>query len=127
MLKDEIGKRGEQLASDFLKRHGYKIITHNFRTRSGEIDIIGYESETICFIEVKTRSGLEFGEPEESITPSKRNQLIKTALYYLKRHKIPETIPVRFDVISVMIPIGHLTTPKITLFKNAFSLCGDLL
>jgi len=115
----DTGKRGETLAVDFLKKSKYKIIEQNFRSRWGEIDIIGYNDKTICFIEVKTRTNTDFGRPEESVTRSKQQQVIRTARYYLKRKKILENIPCRFDVVSVIL---KAVSPEINLIKNAFIL-----
>jgi putative endonuclease len=111
------GKQGETLAVDFLKKNKYKIIEQNFHSRWGEIDIIGYNEKTICFIEVKTRTNTEFGRPEESVTRAKQLQIIRTARYYLKRKKIPDNIPCRFDVISIIL---REPSPEISIIKNAF-------
>lgn len=112
------GKQGEIIAVDFLKKNKYKIIEQNFRSRWGEIDIIGYNEKTICFIEVKTRTNTEFGRPEESVTRAKQLQIIRTARYFIKRKKIPDNIPCRFDVISIILEGSF---PEINLIKNVFT------
>ena len=80
----ELGESGEQLAVEFLSSKGYKILERNFKSKLGEIDIVAKDKKTICFIEVKTRSNLEKGLPQESITMRKQHQISKTALSYLK-------------------------------------------
>lgn len=117
-FKLELGRKGEDAALDFLKKEGYKIIKRNYKNKLGEIDIIAKDNTTLCFIEVKTRTSLSFGFPEEAINLHKRRQLNKVALSYLKQYNL-FNIPVRFDIISVI-----LNDPEkidIRIIKNAFS------
>lgn len=102
------GKRGEEIASNFLQKNGYKIIERNFSKRYGEIDIIALDlgsinnkkEQTLVFVEVKTRKSQEFGSPLEAVTPFKLRSLIKTAQYYMLTHKnLPQNI--RMDAIAV--------------------------
>lgn len=86
--RKKLGNWGEDLASSFLKKKGYKIIETNFRTRFGEIDIVCKKGDKIVFIEVKTRSGEMFGAPEESIDGRKRHKLEMTAYQYLRQKKL---------------------------------------
>lgn len=79
------GLKAEEVAVDYLKRNNYQIVTTNFYSKFGEIDIIAYKNNTFHFIEVK--SGVNF-EPIYNITPSKLNKIIKTAKYYIKINKI---------------------------------------
>jgi putative endonuclease len=110
----EIGLRGEAIAQDYLKKHGYKIVLTNYRCRFGEIDIIAQEKSCLVFIEVRARSSDDFGTPEETITPRKKDKLIKSASYYLSSHNnLPPLI--RFDFIGItMVGKG----PQINLIKN---------
>lgn len=99
-----LGKKGEQLAADYLNRHGYRIIERNFKARYGELDIIATElateQKTLVFIEVKTRIGRQFGLPEEAVTPRKLAEVVKTAQYYKLLHpELPESL--RIDVIGI--------------------------
>lgn len=116
----DFGKAGENRAEVFLKHNGYKILVRNYRTKLGEIDIIAKDKNTVCFIEVKTRSDEKFGLPVESITNTKQRQIIKTATVYLKENNLLEK-RARFDVVSV---IGAEEGQKIEVIKNAFSLDG---
>ena len=110
-----LGERGEGLAVGFLLENGYKIITKNFRTRIGEIDIIARDNKTLVFVEVKTRESLEYGRPFESVNKHKRRKIANVALLYLK--KLREIPPCRFDVVSVYYDQGR---PEFELIKDAF-------
>ena len=115
--KQNLGKTGEQLARAYLERRGYEIMACNYRVRSGEIDLIACDADTLVFVEVKTRRGQSHGHPLEAVTPAKQRQLSKVALEYLSRHDSPER-PVRFDVVSILLSTaGHF---EIELMKNAF-------
>ncbi len=116
----KLGVAGEAVAVSFLKSSGFCILETNFRTRSCEIDIIAEEKNTLCFIEVKTRSSLKKGLPKESITPAKQYKIIQGAQYYLKKNPSAPPRPIRFDVVEVFIKAGRSGTPQINLIKNAF-------
>ncbi len=93
---------GEDEACKYLQKIGYRIIERNFRKRNGEVDIIALHENTLVFIEVKTRSSNQFGEPLESIGYFKLKVLIKTAqLYKMLYPNLPENL--RIDAIGIMI------------------------
>lgn len=120
--KRSFGKAGEQIAADFLRKKGYKIIEQNFRFgKLGEIDIISLENEYICFIEVKTRTGTAFGLPCESVNKRKQRNIIKLAQIYLKENNLTEK-NVRFDVVEVIAETikGSISVKDINLIRNAF-------
>ena len=73
----DIGALGENISENYLKNLGYRILEKNFRCKCGEIDLIALNKDYICFIEVKTRYGLNFGAPAESVTFFKRIKFIK--------------------------------------------------
>jgi len=100
-----LGTKGEDLAVEFLKRKGYRIISRNFRTPFGEIDIIAEDKRTIVFVEVKTRADSTFGRPFEAVDYRKRERLRKVALFYLK-HSGKDS-PSRFDVLSIELDGGR--------------------
>ncbi|MBI1919332.1 YraN family protein [Candidatus Microgenomates bacterium] len=112
----ETGKKGEDLAVDYLRRHGYKIIERNFQKGYGEIDIVAQEGDTLVFVEVKTRKSSRFGSPLEAITPWKIKALIRSCQFYKSLHaELPESL--RLDVVSVLIfPGGGVE--RIELVKN---------
>lgn len=112
MTKKETGSSGEKLAADFLKQHGYKILDLNFRTRFGEIDIVAQDSDTLVFVEVKTRSSQAFGLPEEAVGYRKLQHLLKAAAFYRSLHKnLPEGE--RVDVVAI-----ETNTGRVELIKN---------
>lgn len=100
LTKQELGKKGETLAKQYLEKQGYQIIAQNFRCLQGEIDIIAKEKQELIFIEVKTRSTLKYGRPVEAVNQPKQKHMIKAAEYYLYRTK-QENQCVRFDVIEL--------------------------
>ena len=71
--RKQVGELGEKKAIKYLKENGYKIMQHNFKCRTGEVDIIAMDGKTIVFIEVKTRRSLSYGLPCESVTAAKKN------------------------------------------------------
>lgn len=83
--KQRLGSWGERLVEVFLRDRGFTRCARNLRTPYGEIDLIMFEGETMVFIEVKTRSGKEFGLPEEAVTPSKREHLLRAIAWYLQQ------------------------------------------
>lgn len=105
------------MAVAFLKKRGYKIITTDYHTKLGQIDIIARDKGIVCFIEVKLRRSVHFGLPYEAVGRNKQRKIAKTALGFLKRNALL-TKPARFDVISILLE----ENPQIDLFKNAFSL-----
>ncbi|MCB2358355.1 YraN family protein [Clostridium estertheticum] len=102
IFNKDIGTFGEEIAETFLKNLGYKVIDKNFSCKCGEIDIIAIHKDYICFIEVKTRYGINFGIPAESVTIYKQHKIYKTAqVYILKKNIIDRNF--RFDVIEVLL------------------------
>lgn len=116
--KKEIGQKGENLAVDYLQNAGYTVLERNYRCKLGEIDIIARDNDTLVFIEVRSRSSLAFGLPQESINRRKRHQISKVALEYMIRRKL-KNIPARFDVVAVSFE-GR--KEKVDLIKDAFEL-----
>lgn len=111
-----IGKKGETIANEFLRKKGYRIIESNFHKRAGELDIITTHKNTLVFAEVKCRVGILYGLPEESITSWKIRSLVKSALYY--KHKHPDTPDaMRIDVISIILNPDE-TAKSIKHFEN---------
>jgi putative endonuclease len=111
-----LGKQGEDSAVDFLAARGFKIITRNYRQKSGEIDIICEDRDSIIFVEVKTRRTAHFGSPLEAVNRRKQQQISVTALDYLSRHGLLDR-SARFDVVGVVIGADG---PEITHIANAF-------
>lgn len=94
------GARYEELAAQYLLLHGFTVTERNFRSRSGEIDIIAEKDGVTVYCEVKFRSGSSYGAPEEAVDFRKRQRLVKTAMYHRYIKGYPENKPCRFDVIA---------------------------
>lgn len=115
-----LGLEGEQVAYEFLKKQGYKILQRNYRPGNTEIDIIGYDKGTIAFLEVKTGLSRRYGPPEIRVTETKKRRIYKTAQEYIKERRLSGQ-QFRFDVVSVLFDPGK-GTPEVKLTKGAFSL-----
>lgn len=114
-----LGAAGEKIAMQYLSENNYKIIGHNFRVgRLGEIDIIAFDREFICFIEVKTRRSTLFGMPSEAVNRRKQQSIIRLAQIFLNSRSL-QSMNVRFDVIEVIMNKDSI--PNINLIKNAFN------
>lgn len=113
----EKGKSGEELARKYLIRNGYRIIESNFKNKIGEVDIIALEGNILVFIEVKSRTSLNYGYPYEAVNYKKQQKIIKTSMSYI-RYKSITDVQCRYDIIEV-----YLTQKiKINHIQNAFSL-----
>jgi putative endonuclease len=117
-----LGLRGEKLAARFLRRQGYKVIYRNFRApRGGEVDIVCRHGDTLVFVEVKTRSSLEYGRPAEAVKSVKQNLIARGALAWLRLLHNPE-IFFRFDIVEVLIEPETAGQPVCEIIQNAFTL-----
>lgn len=100
MSSKTLGDRGEAYAAAYLRQNGYRILTRNYRTKIGEIDLIADDHGTLVFIEVKTRSSVRYGMPAEAVHYKKKQKIIQTAYCYLHaQHR--ENVLCRFDVLEV--------------------------
>jgi putative endonuclease len=117
MKRKETGNLGEKLAREFLEQRGYAIIETNYRSASGEIDIIAKQKDYLVFIEVRTKRGPGFGSPEESVTPLKKKHLVASAAHYYQTH---ENLPPSYRIDFVAIELGRNNKPvRINLIENA--------
>lgn len=98
--RHEIGKVGEDIAVEYLRKKGYIIIERNFNCKQGEIDIIAKDNNEIVFVEVKTRTNETYGKPKEAVDKTKKKHIYKSAEYYIYQKHV-ENRPVRIDVIEV--------------------------
>lgn len=96
----------ETMAVKHLKRQGLRLLTRNYHSRFGEIDIIMKEKKTIVFVEVRKRSNLICGHPFDTVDPRKQGKIIRTAQAYLKEKRLFEQPPCRFDVVGVTLREG---------------------
>lgn len=101
------GILGERAAKKFLKQHGLKFLTANFRSDRGEIDLIFRDGDGLAFIEVKTRSAEEWKRPAAAVDAERRRRLSLCALDYLRLIKNPP-VKIRFDIVEVLLTDGHV-------------------
>ena len=94
------GKKGEQLAKEFLEKSGYEILDENWTFGKAEVDLIIFRDRKIIFVEVKTRSGNFFGEPEDFVNAAKQKQMVIAADQYI--HLMSHQGELRFDIISIL-------------------------
>ena len=117
--KKKLGAWGEECACTYLVNEGIQIVERNARTPFGEIDIVGRQNDLFIFIEVKTRSSIRSGYPEEAITTEKIRHMDESINWYLENH--PEIKDKwRVDVISIVGGPGSNTSPKIQWWQNEF-------
>ncbi len=115
------GRFGEEEAYFYLRQQGYLMVARNYRSprRRGEVDLIGWDDDVLCFVEVKTRSSREVMPAEAAVDIPKQQELAAMAREYLRRVRGQPTY--RFDIVSVYCE-KRGAPPDITLFKNAFRL-----
>lgn len=126
----ELGRRGEELASEFLESSGYRLVAYNFKLPVGrtlrgalvqaEIDCIAYEGRTLCFVEVKARSSTWFAAPEANVDLRKQRQITRAARVYRRLFGLMSE-PHRYDVVTVVLApseTGIIPSPKIELLRN---------
>ena len=113
------GRRGEEAAYFYLREQGYVMIARNYRSpRSrSELDLVGWDGDTLCFIEVKTRTTRHIMPAEAAVDAEKQHDLSRVAREFLR--KIKGDPPFRFDIVSVYLESGE---PEIELFRNAFAI-----
>ncbi|MCJ7679624.1 MAG: YraN family protein [Candidatus Aminicenantes bacterium] len=113
-----LGRKGERIAAAFLRRKGFQIMETGFRFGQGEIDIIARDGEYLVFVEVKTRTDLDYGGAEEAVDRKKRRQIRKVAMGYLyQQHRPPPFC--RFDVVAVC-PDSKSNRYNVFHFPDAF-------
>ncbi|OAD46360.1 YraN family protein [Polaribacter atrinae] len=112
---NELGKKGEKLAIDFLLKNGYKILETNYRYLKAEVDIIAQKGEILAAVEVKTRSSDYFEEPQDAVKAKKIKLLVSAIDYYVVEKDLD--VEVRFDIIAI---IHHKKETKIEHLEDAF-------
>ena len=125
-VRPPLGRRGEKLARKFLKARGLKILAENYRCPRGEVDLIALDrstcgrggAETICFVEVKTRTSDFYTDPESAVDAEKRRRIRKVADYYLTGRDAAEGLNVRFDIVSIVLRDDE--EPQVRHIQDAF-------
>ena len=97
---NELGEKGEALAVDFLLQNGYEIVERNYRFQKAEVDIIAKLKDTLAIVEVKTRSTIDFGNPQDFVKPKQIQRLVKAVDHFVNENKLD--VEVRFDIIAIV-------------------------
>jgi putative endonuclease len=113
-----LGREGEKIAEQYLKKKGYKVVERNYRCSMGEVDLIVLDRRVIVFVEVKTRSGHEFGMPSEAVERRKQKKMIQTAQFFISAKSLHQR-DARFDVVAISW-LGR--QPVVEHIVNAFEL-----
>jgi putative endonuclease len=98
---NELGKKGEKLATDFLLKNGYEIIIRNYTYQKAEVDIIAKKENVLVIVEVKTRTSANFGDPQEFLKPKQMQRIIKAVDFFVNDNEI--NTEVRFDIIAIVL------------------------
>ncbi len=114
--KQRLGKEGERIAEEYLKKKGYTLVERNYRCRTGEVDLIVLDRRVVVFVEVKTRSDYRFGTPLEAVAARKQQKMIRAAQFFLHEKKLHQR-DARFDVVGISWPGEN---PVVEHIKNAF-------
>ena len=112
---NKLGKKGEQLAVDYLLQNGYDIVERNYRFDKAEVDIIAKIKDTLAIVEVKTRSTTDFGNPQDFVKPKQIQRLVKAVDEYVTVNNLD--VEVRFDIIAI---VKNGNTYYIEHLKDAF-------
>jgi putative endonuclease len=113
-----IGRRGEDLAAEYLVGAGFRILARNVHLRHAELDLVALERTTLVFVEVRLRSSARFGGAAESVDARKRRRIAAAAAELLARGGLPRTARIRFDVIAID---AGCDPPGVTHFRDAFT------
>lgn len=114
--RQRLGTAGEDIACRELETLGYHIRERNYRTRFGEIDVVAMDGETVVFVEVKTKTSGDFGDPVEEVTPQKQRQIVSMGEWYHAFNCTSGT-PCRFDVVAIDL---SLMPARVAHYKDAF-------
>jgi putative endonuclease len=119
-----LGRKGEKMAADHLRRNGFRVLYRNFRSRrGGEIDLVCRDrrEKTLVFVEVKTRTTDAFGPPHSGVTRAQQERILRGAKEWLRMLNDPR-VPYRFDVAEVLMK----PAPKVHLIRGAFQMPDDI-
>lgn len=110
-----LGKEGEEMAAGYLEQEGYTVLDRNWRCGHKELDLVVTRDDTIVFVEVKTRTGTEWGDPEDAVTDRKIRRIVNSADAYIRLNRID--MDARFDIISIVLEGGEF---KVEHIEQAF-------
>ncbi|HEV7469937.1 MAG: protein yraN [Pseudonocardia sp.] len=109
--KDELGRRGEDVAVEYLQNRGLVVLSRNWRCRDGELDVVATDRARLVVCEIKTRSGTRYGEPAEAVTEKKAATIRRVTRAWLAEHHVG-WCEIRFDVVAVLMPPDRPVTLK---------------
>jgi putative endonuclease len=115
------GRAAEEVAARWLERQGYAVLARNHATRRGEVDLVCRDGGTLCFVEVRSRTRLDFGSPAASVGLAKARRVVAAATDWALRHGGLDQA-MRFDVVAV--DLSTPGAPRLQLFRNAFDAAG---
>jgi putative endonuclease len=125
--RHDLGRSGEDITANWYQKQGFQVVARNFqyyrdgmRGRFGEIDLIVYNTKILCFVEVKTRTGEQFGLPHQQITKSQLKTLYKTIQYFYSKFPYLKNLPCRFDAALI-------TKDKLEVIADAWNFDGFML
>ncbi|WP_040280594.1 YraN family protein [Psychroserpens damuponensis] len=98
---NDLGKKGEEIAADFLLNKGYEIIAKNYVYQKAEVDIIAKKDDVLAVIEVKTRTSKDFGDPQQFLKPKQMQRIIKAVDFFINDNQLD--VDVRFDIIAIVL------------------------
>ena len=110
-----LGKEGEDMAAGYLEQKGYTVLDRNWRCGHKDLDLVVTKDNTVVFVEVKTRTGSEWGDPEDAVTDRKIRRIVNSADAYIRFNRID--MDVRFDVVSIVVEDGEF---KVEHIEQAF-------
>lgn len=116
------GDRAERWAREWLEQHGFRVVARNVRGRGGEIDVVAWQGEVLCFIEVRSRATDRLVRPAATVRHVKQRRLIQTAAMYLQQHFPHGAPPCRFDVIAI---VGYGDRSRVRHVAGAFAMDVD--
>ena len=120
-VRQQRGRRAEELAAEFLRAAGCEILQCNYRRRLGELDIVARANEVLVIAEVRTRTGSAYGRAAASVDRRKQQRITRAASQLLQQRPDLARLPVRFDVLVVSDPYGP--APAIEWIQHAFEAC----
>ena len=116
MNKRSVGDNYEVVAMEYLIQNGIRMVKKNYRNRFGEIDLIGYDGDTLVFFEVKYRNSNRCGYAEEAVDAKKQRIICRISDFYRVQYKINDNVGIRYDVVAI-------NQGNIRWIKNAFPYC----
>ena len=123
LRRKSLGERAEAAAARFLKKQGMRVVTRNWRTRHGEVDLVMLDGPSLVFVEVKSRTSDSVAPPHATVTVAKQRRLTRLAEQFIQKTQ-QEHRPCRFDVVSVVWPADQ-RRPRVEHIVDAFPATGN--